>query len=89
MYLCICKSVSDTQIRQAVEQGACTVADLSIRLGVGLECGKCVDSIREWLDVCLTDPPPAAVEAAPRPAPVTAASPPATPARAAWFTIDP
>jgi len=34
MYLCICKAVSDTQIRQAVSQGARTVSDVSARLGV-------------------------------------------------------
>ncbi|TVR59846.1 MAG: hypothetical protein EA420_15230 [Candidatus Competibacteraceae bacterium] len=56
MYLCICKAVSDNQIRQAVAQGARTVGDVSVRLGAGTECGKCLDSIRELLDAVLTEP---------------------------------
>ncbi|HRF45560.1 MAG TPA: (2Fe-2S)-binding protein [Candidatus Competibacteraceae bacterium] len=92
MYLCICKSVSDQQIRQAVDQGARTVGALSIQFGIGRDCGKCLDSISEWLDICLTAPPVPINPALP-PDPVNAASPPVpvapTPARAAWFTIDP
>ncbi len=92
MYLCICKSVSDQQIRQAVEQGARTVGDLSIQLGVGRDCGKCLDSINEWLDLYLTAPPSVPINSAPLPTPVNAASPPVSapaPARVAWFTLDP
>lgn len=56
MFLCICKSVSDTQIREAVEQGARTVGDLSARFGLGTECGKCLDDVRQVLDACLLAP---------------------------------
>lgn len=94
MYLCVCKSVSDVQMRQAVEQGARTVADLSIRLGVGFECGRCVDGLRDWLDACLTVPTPTIVDDAPQPVtadavPSSPAVAPAAPAQAAWFMIDP
>lgn len=94
MYLCICKSVSDKQIRQAVAQGARTVGALSIQFGIGRDCGKCLDSISECLDLCLTTPP-VPINPAPPPDPVNAASAPApaavapAPERAAWFTIDP
>ena len=91
MYLCICKSVSDRQIREAVELGARTIGDLSVRLGVGIECGKCTDSVREFLDVCLADAPPATPDSEPAqvvaiPAPLRPAAP--EPARAAWFAVD-
>lgn len=66
MYLCICKPVSDTQIRQAIVQGARTVGDVSVRLGVGTECGQCLDSIRDLLDAVLTEP---ASGGSPRPEP--------------------
>ncbi|MDZ7621897.1 MAG: (2Fe-2S)-binding protein [Candidatus Competibacteraceae bacterium] len=56
MYLCICKAVSDNQIRQAVARGARTVGDVSARLGAGTECGQCLDSIRDLLDAVLTEP---------------------------------
>jgi bacterioferritin-associated ferredoxin len=101
MYLCICKAVSDQQIRQAVEQGVRTLGDLSARFGVGIECGKCIDGIREFLDTCLAASPPVTVEATPLHASgdvaassvaAGAALPPAAvapdPQRAAWFAID-
>ncbi len=101
MYLCICKAVSDQQIRQAVEQGVRTLGDLSARFGVGIECGKCIDGIREFLDTCLAAPPSVTVEATPlhttgdvaaSPTTVDVTPLPAavdpTPQRAAWFAID-
>ena len=91
MYLCICKAVTDQHVRQAFAQGVRTMGDLSARFGVGIECGKCIDPIREVLDACLaappvveeTDPSLAAMEAPPPPAAVEPA-----PQRAAWFAID-
>lgn len=94
MNLCTCKSVSDQQIRQAVEQGARSFGDLSIRFGVGIECGKCIDSINALLQECLSAPaalPPVPAEAAsqPIPAPATPALAPKETAPAhAWFAID-
>lgn len=96
MYLCICKAVTDQQIRQAVEQGDRTMGDLGIRFGIGIECGKCVDSVREFLAVCLASPPapepPVAGSAEVPAAPVeTPPAPPAAepaPQRAAWFAVD-
>lgn len=91
MYLCVCKAVSDQQIRQAVEQGARTIGDVSARFGVGIECGKCIDGIREFLDACLASPP-ISVDAAPVSTAVAVVpSPPvvgAAPQRTAWFAID-
>ena len=92
MYLCTCKSVSDLQIRQAVEQGARSFGDLSIRFGVGIECGKCIDGINALLQECLSVPtalPPAPAETAPQSLPAPAKPAPKEPAPAhAWFAID-
>lgn len=41
MYICLCKGVTDTQIRDAVTDGACTMRDLRERLDVANQCGKC------------------------------------------------
>lgn len=93
MYFCICKSVSDTQIRQAVEQGARTVGELSVQFGIGDQCGRCLDGIGEWLNAYLSTPAPPVAATVALSAPVIAAAPAApvaaAPARAAWFTIDP
>lgn len=92
VYLCICKSVSDRQIREAVELGARTIGDLSIRLGIGVECGKCIDSVREFLDGCLAAPRPDATDSASPVVVATPAPPPPTakpaPTQAAWFAVD-
>lgn len=94
MVLCTCKSVSDHQIRQAVEQGACGFGDLSAGLGVGIECGKCIDGINALLQECLSTVAPslqAPAEVAPEPIPAVAASKPISkeaPPAHAWFAID-
>jgi bacterioferritin-associated ferredoxin len=41
MYVCICKGVTDTHIRQEVHGGARTMRDLNQRLGVCSQCGRC------------------------------------------------
>jgi bacterioferritin-associated ferredoxin len=51
MYVCVCKAVTDTQIRSALAEGLCTARQLAHGLGVGKECGKCVKHIKGLLDV--------------------------------------
>ena len=41
MYVCICKGITDSQIRAAVEDGACSVRDVRNALGVASQCGQC------------------------------------------------
>jgi bacterioferritin-associated ferredoxin len=41
MYVCLCKAVTDSQIRASVSGGACTFADIRRELGVATQCGKC------------------------------------------------
>ncbi len=41
MYICICKGITDRQIRQAVNDGAASLKDLRKQLGVASQCGKC------------------------------------------------
>ena len=42
MIVCVCKAISDRQIRAAVNGGACCMRDIARDLGVGTCCGKCV-----------------------------------------------
>jgi len=51
MYICICKAVTDHQIREAIQQGACTRKQLIECLSVGRDCGKCNADVRELLNV--------------------------------------
>jgi bacterioferritin-associated ferredoxin len=49
MYVCLCKGITDTQIRAAVEDGANTLRDVRKTLGVASQCGKCGILTREIL----------------------------------------
>jgi bacterioferritin-associated ferredoxin len=49
MYVCICKAVTDGQIREAVRQGCRTRKDVVCRLNVGKDCGKCRGDVRSLL----------------------------------------
>lgn len=41
MYVCLCKAVTDRQIKETVLSGAGTFADVRRELGVATQCGKC------------------------------------------------
>lgn len=41
MYVCLCKGITDTQIRAAVQDGASSMQELRNSLGVASQCGKC------------------------------------------------
>ena len=49
MIICVCKAVSDRQIRNAVKGGADSLRDLSRELGVGTCCGKCLPEAKAAL----------------------------------------
>jgi len=50
MYICICKGVTDSAIREAVNQGAERMRDLKNCLGVTEQCGLCACHTKEVLD---------------------------------------
>jgi len=42
MYVCLCKAVTDRQIKESLAGGTCsTYADLRREFGVATQCGKC------------------------------------------------
>ncbi|WP_242006906.1 bacterioferritin-associated ferredoxin [Candidatus Nitrotoga sp. AM1P] len=55
MYICICKGITDSAIREAVCQGACRMRDLKTCLGVGTQCGKCACHAKQVLNEVLAD----------------------------------
>jgi bacterioferritin-associated ferredoxin len=50
MYVCICKAVTDSAIRQAVREGARSLRDLSAKTGCSTQCGRCSDLATEILE---------------------------------------
>ena len=41
MYVCLCKGITDTQIRAAIEDGANSFKEVRNTLGIASQCGKC------------------------------------------------
>ena len=55
MYVCICKGITDTQIRAAGHDGASSLRDVRNSLGVASQCGKCGILTRDILRQSLND----------------------------------
>ncbi|NKF20685.1 (2Fe-2S)-binding protein [Solimonas marina] len=54
MFVCVCKAVSDRQIRRDIrEEGVTSLRELARLRGVGTCCGKCVPQARRLLDETL------------------------------------
>ena len=57
MYVCICKAVTERQLRAALADGAASsLRELRDRLGIASVCGKCAGCAR----ACLNEREPAA-----------------------------
>lgn len=56
MYICICKSVTDSQIRRCVrETGVRNLRGLRRELGVCDQCGKCASEARQIITQSLEE----------------------------------
>ena len=55
MYVCICNSVTDSDIREAVRDGVRDQRDLARRTGCSTDCGSCVDFAREVMNQALRE----------------------------------
>lgn len=47
MYVCLCKGITDTQIRRELDNGARSLKDIRKSLGAMTQCGKCACLTRE------------------------------------------
>ncbi len=41
MYVCICRQITDSQIRELCREGDISIAEVRRRLGVASDCGRC------------------------------------------------
>ncbi len=55
MYVCLCRAVTDRQIRTSVENGASSFREVRDELDVGTCCGRCVPEARELIDQTLSE----------------------------------
>ena len=49
MIVCVCNNISDREIRQAIDSGLDSMAELRRNLGVATCCGKCHTCAKEVL----------------------------------------
>ena len=49
MYVCVCNAVTERDIQNCVEEGARSMRDLRLCLGVSSQCGKCARHARAML----------------------------------------
>jgi bacterioferritin-associated ferredoxin len=47
MYVCLCKGITDSQIRNAVADGMTNYSELRQTLGLSSQCGRCAVQARE------------------------------------------
>ena len=50
MYICICNATTDSDVRECVRRGCCSMDELSAELGVGTCCGRCRPAANEILN---------------------------------------
>lgn len=50
MWVCLCKGVTDRQVRAAIRAGARTPCDIALRCRAGTGCGGCVPEVCRLLD---------------------------------------
>jgi bacterioferritin-associated ferredoxin len=49
MLVCVCRGVSDREVREALAGGASTLRDLGRACGAGVECGSCHNLLRSLI----------------------------------------
>jgi bacterioferritin-associated ferredoxin len=47
MYVCLCKGITDSQIRNAIADGLTTYRELRQTLGLSSQCGRCAVEARQ------------------------------------------
>ncbi len=50
MFVCVCKGITDKDIREAVNQGDQSIKSIKETLGVASQCGGCVTLAKQIID---------------------------------------
>ena len=53
MYVCVCRGITESALREAIYQGADRMRDLKASLGVAEQCGICACHAKQVLDQTL------------------------------------
>ena len=52
MYICLCRAVTESEVRSAVAEGAADAEEVVERCGAGTGCGGCRTALRDLLATC-------------------------------------
>ncbi|MGV6806536.1 MAG: bacterioferritin-associated ferredoxin [bacterium] len=55
MFVCVCKGITDRQIKHAVAEGASSLNAVRAELGVSSQCGQCACLAQEIISESLAD----------------------------------
>jgi bacterioferritin-associated ferredoxin len=50
MYVCVCHAITDRQIREVVDHGACSLTDVQASLPVAGCCGRCAPTAEQVVE---------------------------------------
>ncbi len=50
MFVCLCRVVTDHQVRDAIHRGARNIDEVGESCGAGTGCGACHEQIQEMID---------------------------------------
>lgn len=53
MYVCICRQVTDNQLREFCRDRDASMAEVRAELGVGSDCGRCGKYARQIVSECV------------------------------------
>jgi bacterioferritin-associated ferredoxin len=56
MFVCVCRAVTDSQVREAIGGGATTLDAVTRACGAGGDCGACHNMIEDMVEECGTGP---------------------------------
>jgi bacterioferritin-associated ferredoxin len=64
VYLCLCKGVTEAEVRRLAREGVLTAPDLIKRLGLAEKrlCGRCIREIAEFVELATIEDLTSAVE---------------------------
>jgi bacterioferritin-associated ferredoxin len=49
MYVCLCNAITESQVQDAINEGACDLACLRSELGIASQCGRCAETASKML----------------------------------------
>ena len=50
MFVCVCKAIRNTELKELIDSGANSLEAIGASCGAGTDCGSCVNRLKQALD---------------------------------------